>query len=104
MTKLEINSGACGFISTVEVRRINGKDFSVCIRSDCGMIAELGEKLKELSMMGCFTRILDNAVYKEASCCVKHVSCPVPSGVLKAVEVEAGLAVAKDVTMKFLND
>lgn len=68
------------------------------------MIEELGENLKELSMMACFTRIIDSIVYKEASACLKHVSCPVPSAILKTVEVEAGLAVAKDVSMKFLKD
>jgi len=29
------------------------------------------------------------------------VACPVPSGILKALEVEAGLAVPKNVTLQF---
>jgi hypothetical protein len=29
-----------------------------------------------------------------------HAACPVPSGLLKAIEVAAGLALAKDVTMQ----
>ena len=29
-----------------------------------------------------------------------HAACPVPSGLVKAIEVAAGLALPKDVTMK----
>ena len=101
---MKINPGACGLITTVEVRKKDARVFMLELRSDCEMIQKLGETLPELSMTDCFKRILDSIVYKQASACLKHVSCPVPSGILKTLEVEAGLAVAKDVSMKFLKD
>jgi hypothetical protein len=35
---------------------------------------------------------------------LKHAACPVPSAILKAIEVEAGLNVAKDATIVFLTE
>jgi hypothetical protein len=52
-------------------------------------------------MTDLFKKMLDNPVYVRGSVCLKHTSCPVPWCILKAVEAELGLAVPKDVTMKF---
>ena len=54
--------------------------------------------------MDAFKRVLDNPVYTKGATCLKHVACPVPSGILKALEVEAGLAVPKDVSIIFLKE
>lgn len=101
MARLAIEPGACGLSTVVEVLKTEGKSYRVKITSDCEMVQKLGERLKELGMMDAFKKILDNPVYREGSLCLKHVSCPVPCGILKALEVEAGLAVPRDVTIRF---
>jgi hypothetical protein len=101
VARLAINPGACGLSTVVEVVKGDGKNFRVKISSECEMVEKLGEKLKVLVMMDAFKKILDNPVYRDGSSCLKHVSCPVPCGILKALEVEAGLAVPRDVTMRF---
>jgi hypothetical protein len=65
------------------------------------MVEKLGEKVQTMDMMDVFKKILDNPVYRQGSICLRHVSCPVPSGILKALEVEAGLALPKDVKIVF---
>jgi hypothetical protein len=40
-------------------------------------------------------------VYKCASKCHLHASCPVPMAILKAIEVEAGLALPRPVLVQF---
>jgi len=64
-------------------------------------VEKLGEKIQTMDMMDVFKRILDNPVYREGSACLRHVSCPVPSAVQKALEIEAGLALPKDVKIVF---
>ena len=49
---------------------------------------------------GVFGRMTDSAVYRSATQHLKHAACPVPSAILKAIEVEAGLAVPQDVIIK----
>lgn len=89
--------------ATVEVEEREGKTYTVSITSECEMLAKLGTQLTELTMMDAFKRHTDNPVYVKAATCLRHVACPVPSGILKALEVEAGLNVARDVVMIFLS-
>jgi len=48
--------------------------------------------------------IHQNPVYMKAGQCKLHASCPVPCGVIKAAEAELGLALEKDVKMKFVTE
>ena len=104
MTKVTINPGACGMEVTVEVEQKDKKNFSVNVMSECKMVEKLGKELGELTMMDAFKRLTENPVYTKGATCLRHVACPVPSGILKALEVEAGLAVPRDVTMTFLRE
>ncbi|RMG68033.1 MAG: hypothetical protein D6710_10630 [Nitrospirae bacterium] len=104
MTRVRVNPGACGLISVIEVKRSGKNQFSLKISSDCEMVQRLSEELVELDWMDVFKRILDNPVYKKASSTLRHTSCPVPSAILKALEVEAQLAVKRDVTIEFLSE
>ena len=102
MTKVVINPGACGMQVTVEVQKKEGKVFSVRIMSECEMVQKLGKEIPQLTMMDAFKKLHDNPVYKKGATCLKHVACPVPLGILKALEVEAGLNIPRDVTITFV--
>ena len=105
MTKILINPGACGMPVTVEVKKKDKKNtFSLTITSECEMVEKLGKELPELILMDAFKRLPDNPVFKKGAACLKHVSCPVPAGILKALEVEGGLAVPKDVSIIFIKE
>jgi hypothetical protein len=102
--KVIINPGACGFTATVVVEIKKNKNFSVTITSECPMVSKLGIELAELTMGDVFKSLLNNPVYKKGATCLRHVACPVPSGILKALEVEAGLNVPKDVSITFVTE
>lgn len=102
MTKVLIQPGACGMPATIEVNKKDKKTFTVTVTSECRMVEELGKKLPELEFMDAFKRLLDNPVYTKGAACLKHISCPVPCGILKALEVEAGLAVPREVSIIFV--
>ncbi len=104
MTRIKINPGVCGLKTTVVIEGKGNKCFSVKVESDCEMVDRLGKEIAELTLMDAFKRIIDNPVYRKGSACLRHVSCPVPSGILKALEVEAGLAVPRDVKIEFIHD
>jgi hypothetical protein len=86
------------------VEKKNSTTFSVTITSECEMVAKLGSELTELTMMDAFKRLLDSPVYRKAATCLRHVACPVPAGILKALEVEAGMNVPKDAAITFVTD
>jgi hypothetical protein len=104
MTKVKIDPGQCGFTTCVHIQKKSGKVYEVRLESECEMVQKLGEEMTELTFNDAFKKILDNPVYRKGSVCLRHVSCPVPSGILKALEVEAGLAVPKEVSIEFIKD
>lgn len=100
MSKAEISPGICGFTTTVEAR-LEGKTCKLKIASDCKSIQALAEELtevqpyREISTRRSTPRTLEMG----AKHCA-HAACPVPVGIIKAVEVEAKLALPEDVVIK----
>jgi hypothetical protein len=104
MAKVRIDAGACGIETLVEVERAGEKRYSLKVGSACEMVERLARELPELDMLDVFKKVLDNPVYRSASLCLRHVSCPVPCGILKALEAEAGLAVPRAVSITFIEE
>ena len=100
MAKAEILAGNCGFNTTVETQ-MNGKMCSILIQSECAAIQRMAEELTEVNPFQeiSFKRSLPRTYEMGVRFCT-HAACPVPSGIIKAVEVEAGLALPTDVTIK----
>ena len=100
MAKAEICPGICGFKATVETH-MDGDECTVKVATECEAIQRLAEDLKqvdpfrEISFRGEGPLTLQLA----AKYC-KHAACPVPAGIIKAIEVEAGLALPSDVSIK----
>jgi len=104
MTKVKVDPGQCGMAAVVEVKKKDKGVFELRITSDCDMAMKLGEEVPTLTLADAFKKLLENPVYKKGAACIKHVACPVPCAILKALEVEAGLGVPKDVTIVFIHD
>ncbi|MEJ2323924.1 MAG: hypothetical protein P8Y77_03885 [Nitrospirota bacterium] len=104
-TEVEVTSGVCGFKTRIRATKAGKRKVRLEIESDCEMVARMQEDVAELDMMAAaFTRFLENPVYRSASRCLKHVACPVPSGILKALEVEAGLCLPKNAGIVFIKE
>ena len=104
MTKVMVNSGICGFSTTITAERGPDKKVRITVESDCEMVQRKEKELPELDMRTAFTNHLNNPVYKCAAQHLKHVACPVPSGILKALEVELGLCLPKDAAIMFIKE
>ena len=100
MAKAEIFAGICGFNTTVHATAEGGM-VNLEIASECQAIQKLAQHLtqvdpfKEISTRRSMPQSLEAGV----KYCT-HAACPVPAGIIKAIEVEAGLALPKDVTIK----
>jgi hypothetical protein len=100
LAKAEIFSGICGFTTNVETR-MDGSRCEVSIESDCKAIQRLAEELTEVDPFQEITfRGEGPQTLKVAGKRCSHASCPVPVGIIKAVEIEAGLALPADVTIR----
>ena len=104
MTKVIVNAGACGFTVTITAEKDAVKKIRISLDTECEMVKKMQEDISFRDMRAVFTGHLNNPVYRSAAKYLKHVACPVISGILKAVEVEAGLALPKDVRIVFSKD
>jgi hypothetical protein len=100
LSKAEITSGICGFTTSVEAHQ-QGRMVKLSIESDCEAIQRLAQELtevepfQEITFRGKGPRTLEAG----ARHCY-HPACPVPVGIIKTVEVEAGLALPADAAIK----
>ena len=101
MTKVIVNSGACGFTVTIRAEKGTGGKIAVSLDTDCAMVKKMLEDIAVLDRFAPLSGFLSNPVHRSASKHLRHVACIVPAGILKAVEVEAGLNVVKDVSITF---
>lgn len=101
----DIDAGICGFHTTVRAEAESMREVKLTIESECPQIRKAAEKLPQMDMLEELRAGLGNGhVYGVLSGCVKHVTCPVGSGILKAAEASAGLALPKDVSIKLTRD
>lgn len=73
---------------------------SIGMESDCPAIRKLAENLTEVDALGeiSFKRAMPETIQKGIEYCT-HAACPVPVGIVKAIEVAAGLALPKDASI-----
>jgi hypothetical protein len=103
MTTVLIESGICGFSTTIRVFKGEKRKVGLAIQSTCEKVDALGREVQEMDMLDVIKNpINENPVYMKAGECRLHGSCPVPCGVLKAAEVALGLALPKDVKIGFM--
>ena len=101
MTKVVVAPGPCGFKTEIEVARTAKRKVTVTITSDCETITSLGQALSVIDHGDSLQPRESSYVHAQAAACGLHTACPVPIAILKAIEVEAGLAVPRDVSIRF---
>lgn len=106
MTRVEVDAGSCGYSATIEAAKTDDRHVQVVIRSTCDQITAMNPDLTCLQWKGrghqVFRRMVESAVYQSAAQHIQHTACPVPAAILKAIEVEVGLALPKDVVITFV--
>ncbi len=102
MTNVVVNSGACGFTVTITAEKGKDKKIAISLNTDCEMVRKMLADIALVDHRVTLTGFRDNPVYLSAAKHLKHAACPVPSAILKAIEVEAGLNVSRDTTIAFV--
>lgn len=97
-----IHAGICGFTTTVKTQT-EGDTIKTALTSECTAIRQLGEHLPDLNPYQeiSFHRAVPQTYQMAMKYCA-HAACPVPAGIIKALEVEAGLALPADVSIELI--
>lgn len=100
MARAEINAGICGFKTIVETVQ-DGDLCRVKIESECTAIQRLAAHIDHVDPLREFTyRGEGPEVLTLAAAYCSHAACPVPIGIIKSIEIAAGLALPADVSIK----
>jgi hypothetical protein len=104
-TRIEVYAGVCGHSAIIEVTGVDDAHVQVVITSACDQITAMNPDLARVQWKGrgheVFRRMNESAVYQSASRHIRHTGCPIPAAILKAIEVEVGAALPKEVTIRF---
>jgi len=100
MVRAASEAGICGFPTFVEARATDDpRRVTLDLQSGCGAMQKLAEArtdagpLRESTFRRALPRTRELAAQHG-----DHAACPVPAGIIKVVEIAAGLALPADVT------
>ena len=107
MARVQIDAGICGFTTDVEATSEDRQHVKLNVQSPCPNVTKISEELNAEpfdAYQEVVPRGQPGGIYctKVMDICGKlpHVACPVPSGICKAIEVAAGLALPKDAQIR----
>ncbi|SMB99063.1 hypothetical protein SAMN00808754_2721 [Thermanaeromonas toyohensis ToBE] len=97
MAYAKIDAGICGFITEVEVIAHDIMQAKVKINTTCPNIQKIAAELTEVNPLEEIGNKNEGSRIREFfQRYSPHAACPVPSGLVKAIEVAAGLALPRD--------
>ena len=103
MARTQVHAGICGFVTTVVAKTEDQQHVTLTVESTCPDVIRMSKDLNSRTF-DAFQEIgpckQPGSLYetKIMGICstLPHVACPVPSGICKAIEVAAGLALPRD--------
>ena len=101
MTRVEVDHGICGFETTVTIVKNDDYTVSASIESTCSNLSGIPPELltfdpvMEMTSAGSLLGKLEKYI--------THPSCLIVPALIKAAEVEAGLALRKDACIQFID-
>ena len=105
--KVKVDAGICGFKTVIKASSEDRMNVELKVVSSCDTIKELASRFEEKTPIDAYQELspqkesiileISKSVLVEKGCCE---ACVVPAGVCKAIQVVAGLALPKDVTLQ----
>lgn len=107
--RVEIDAGICGFRTNADVVSEDSQNVTFAISTDCEKIKGLAEVLNGKEPLDAYQEIspaaesvlLGTVRSTLKGCCA---GCAVPAGLFKAMQVAAGLALPKDITIRLAKE
>lgn len=99
--RVTVEPGICGLVCEICARK-EGKQVRFDIRSECGQIKKLASALGPVQMKDLFVPLTNSPIFLCAEKARCHLACPLPSALVKTAEVVLGLALPKEVIIRFL--
>ncbi len=102
MAKVTVDAGVCNFAAIIKaVKNDDTEMVDVNIATGCPNFKHLNESVIEIdALSACFEKVGEGEIFELFRPSCPHSACPIPTAMVKAVEVAEGLALPKNVTMQ----
>ncbi len=101
MAKGTVHAGICGFVTVIEAQSTDSGAVDLKISSDCPNIQKVADELLEIEPYDeIFKRVGATRTVEVMSKHSPHPGCPVTCGILKTIEVAAGLALPQEAGLR----
>ena len=102
MVKTKVEPGVCGFTADIEAEVRDYQFVTLKVNSECENIIKISQKLKEFDAYNEIRDGFNGEFYKIIrenlkGCCS---GCAIPIGLFKSMQVAAGVALPKDISIK----
>ncbi len=100
MATINVQPGICGLLSDIVVTSEDGMNAQIKVETQCPHIRTMADAVLEVDgFTECFAKYGDGAIALAAKAHCQHGACPVPTAMLKGVEIACSLALPKDVVI-----
>lgn len=101
--RVAVDAGVCKMKTLITAKENEMGLVEIGIRSDCPNILKMSWRLEPLSPYSEVEADFSKSeIYRLAEGNVPHTACPVPAGIIKAIEVAGGLGLKRDASIHFL--
>jgi hypothetical protein len=99
-----IKAGWCGHEVVIDTDKKDANTMVFSLDTSCPYLKEMHDQFKEINIQEeLASRMTETRTYKMAAQFIPCVGCPVPSAMLKSVEVLSGSYHEEDTLVKFLH-
>ena len=100
MSSVNVKPGVCGFKCTINAVENDEGNMDIHVDTQWTQIKKMEEDLQNIDgMQEIFGGFSKSKVYASAHKNCKHLACPNPSAIVKAIEVQCNLALPRNVEM-----
>jgi hypothetical protein len=101
---VEIVDGSCGFATRIAAHLEDSVQVGITVSSECDAVAKWGGEIERVDWRECLgPRPFESHLWQSAIKTLRHRSCPVLTGVLRAIEAEVGAAKPARILIRFLS-
>lgn len=98
--KVTVDAGVCKMVSVITATMNEDGEVEVDIKSDCPAVLKMSWGIKPVfPFLVVESPMNETEIYQLASEHLRHTACPVPSGILKAIEVAGDLGIKRNATI-----
>jgi hypothetical protein len=97
MTEVDLDPGICGMRSIIQCHSEDGRNVELTVDTNCKALSAAVEQVSTIDAYeAVFSSQGVSPVHTAVQSHCTHAACPAASAILKGIEVECGLALAKD--------